>query len=223
MSRSRSPRGEGSRLRDELLDAAESLLAEHRDERSVTIRAIVARAGVSPPALYLHFPDKQALVREVVVRGFADLAETTAAAAAAGGAGGPVGSLRAGVLAYLGWAEANPGRYAALFDARRETQLLAADGTGTSVAFDGLVARVAACQAAGLARAHDPVRTATLLWASEHGLATLRAARDRFPWPPTAQLVDDLLTTIVGVPRGAVEAAARASLGVSPPAPSDAG
>ncbi len=204
MARVRSSRGEGARLRDELLDAAEQLLAEHGDERDVTIRAIVGRAGVTPPALYLHFPDKQALIREVVVRGFDDLARTTGAAAEAAGQAGAVAALRAGVLAYLGWAERYPGRYRALFDARRETQLLRPDGTGTSVAFDGLVARIAAVQAAGAARAGDPERIATLLWAAEHGLATLRVARDRFPWPPPGELVDGLLVTIVGVAPGAL-------------------
>ncbi len=200
MARTRSVRGEGARLRGELLDAAERLLAEHGDERSVTIRAIVGQAGVTPPALYLHFPDKQTLIREVVMRGYDDLARTTAAAAKDARDAGAVAALRAGMLAYLGWAERHPGRYRALFDARRETQLLRADGTGTSVAFDGLVARVAAVQAAGAARDGDPVRIATLLWAAEHGLATLRAARDRFPWPPAEELVDGLIMTVVGVP-----------------------
>ena len=225
MARVRSNRGEGARLRDELLDAAEQLLAEHGDERDVTIRAIVGRAGVTPPALYLHFPDKQALIREVVVRGFEDLARTTAAAAEvageAAGEGGAVAALRAGVLAYLGWAERYPGRYRALFDARRETQLLRPDGTGTSVAFDGLVARIAAVQAAGAARGGDPERIATLLWAAEHGLATLRVARDRFPWPPPGELVDGLLVTIVGVDPAALPTGAPfggAAPGLSPSA-----
>lgn len=200
MPRTRSVRGEGARLREELLDAAEQLLAEQGDERDVTIRAIVGRAGVTPPALYLHFPDKQTLIREVVVRGYDDLARATAAAAEAASDGGAVAALRAGVLTYLGWAERHPGRYRALFDARRETQLLRADGTGTSVAFDGLVARIKACQDAGAARAGDPQRIATLLWAAEHGLAMLRVARNRFPWPPAEELVDDLLATTVGVP-----------------------
>lgn len=215
MARARNLRGEGAQLRDDLLDAAEQLLAEHGDEREVTIRAVVGRVGVTPPALYLHFADKQALIREVVVRGFDDLARTTTAAAQAAGEAGAVAALRAGVLAYLRWAEGHPGRYRALFDARRETQLLRPDGTGTSVAFDGLVARIAAVQAIGAARAGDPERIATLLWAAEHGLATLRVARDRFPWPPPEELVDGLLMTIVGIPPEALPT--RAPLGGAAP------
>lgn len=199
MARKRNPRGQGAQLRDELLDATEDLLAEHGDERAVTIRAIVERVGVTPPALYLHFDSKGALVREVVLRGFSDLARATSHAAEhAAPQGGPLAALRAGMLAYLQWAEQHPGRYAALFQARRETQLLDDEGSGTSVAFEALVARVRACQQAGLARNGDARRIATLLWAAEHGIATLRATRDRFPWPPAEELIDDLLDGLLG-------------------------
>ena len=44
--RTRNPRGEGDRLRGELLDAATDLMAETGDIAKVSLRAIAARAGV---------------------------------------------------------------------------------------------------------------------------------------------------------------------------------
>lgn len=199
MARRRNLRGEGERLREELLDAAEELLADAGDEREVTVRAIVERVGVTPPSLYLHFEDKAALIREVVARRFAALAEATSGAAAEH-PDDPVAALRAGVRAYLTWAQENPGGYAVLFSTHRETQLIRPDGTGGSEAFDNLVARVRRCQEAGLAAAGDPHLVATLIWSAEHGIATLSVARPHFAWPDIDLLVDELLERVVGIP-----------------------
>ena len=61
--RTRSRRGEGDRLRDEILAAVGALLDETKDEAAVSIRAIAERVGVSPPSIYRHFEDKEALLR----------------------------------------------------------------------------------------------------------------------------------------------------------------
>src|SRR6516165_3259790 len=68
--RPRARRGEGEQLRQEIIDAAERLLIETGDERSVSIRAIAGAVGVSPPAVYLHFPDKESLVFAVCSKQF---------------------------------------------------------------------------------------------------------------------------------------------------------
>lgn len=80
--RSRARRGEGDRLRDEILDAAEALLAEKGHPDAVSMRAIAKRVGVSPPAIYLHFEDKQQLFYQCCARGFAALTEVMEQAAA---------------------------------------------------------------------------------------------------------------------------------------------
>ncbi len=199
--RERRARGHGDELREELLDATEALLAERDDERQVTIRSIVDRVGVTPPALYLHFENKQALVRAVVERRFAALAEAIdQAVAEPADDGDAAAALRAGCLAYLDWAQANPGGYAVLFRVRRDTQLVTADEIA-SVAFDNLVGGIRACQEAGVAHVSDPQATAALVWAALHGLATLTPLRTEFPWPPLEGLVDDLLHGVVGTPR----------------------
>jgi AcrR family transcriptional regulator len=200
MARSRNRRGEGDRLREELLDAAEQLLTELGDERAVTIRAIVERVGVTPPSLYRHFETKQDLVREAVARRFGALAKAVGAGAGPAAArGDAAGALRGGCLGYLGWARLEPGGYALLFQGRRDT--LVAEGPSGTEAFEALAGGIAACQQAGVAREGDPERLALLVWASLHGIATLTAARPAIDWPSIDDLVDELLAGIVGLPR----------------------
>jgi AcrR family transcriptional regulator len=202
MSRSRNARGEGERLRHELLDATEDLLAEHGDERAVSIRAITRRVGVTPPSLYLHFDDKEALVTAVVARCFTALADSiTEATRELTANGDAAGALRAGALAYLRWARENPGGYVVLFRSQRDSQLARPDGTTGSQAFDNLVGRVEQCQRTGVGRQGDAHTMATVIWSALHGIATLSNLRDRFPWPAEEQLVDELLGGVVGIPR----------------------
>ena len=201
MARSRSPRGEGDRLRTELLDATEHLLNETGDEREVTVRAIVDRVGVTPPSLYRHFPDKQSLIREAVARRFGSLAEAIRAGRApAAQAGDVAGALRGGCLAYLRWARQEPGGYAMLFSARRDTLL--PGGPSGPAAFVSLESGIEACQQAGVARGGDSFEQALLLWAALHGLATLTVNLAQIDWPETEVLVDGLLGALVGLETG---------------------
>lgn len=201
MTRTRAPRGEGDRLHDELLDAAETLLNETGDERAVTIRAIVDRVGVTPPSLYRHFDSKEDLIRQAVARRFGALARATGEGAGPASERGDVaGALRGGCLGYLRWAEQEPGGYALLFSDRRDT--LISEGPSGTEAFAALTRRIAGCQQAGLAREGDPQHMAMMVWAGLHGLASLTTARPHIDWPPLEQLVDDLLTGLVGLARG---------------------
>ena len=72
-TRARNPRGEGGRLRDQLVRATAELVDELGDTSRLSVRAIARSAGVSPTALYLHFPDRDALVTATCDAGFAGL------------------------------------------------------------------------------------------------------------------------------------------------------
>ncbi|MCW5746960.1 MAG: TetR/AcrR family transcriptional regulator [Alphaproteobacteria bacterium] len=65
----RKPRGEGHTRRDEILAAAQALFLE-QGVRATTIRRIAERVGVSAPALYLYFKDKDAILLELCDRTF---------------------------------------------------------------------------------------------------------------------------------------------------------
>src|SRR5262245_26455064 len=81
--RHRARRGEGDRLRGEILAAAEALLVETANESAVSIRAIADRVGVTPPSIYRHFADKDALLQEVCREVFLRLDDTLEKAASA--------------------------------------------------------------------------------------------------------------------------------------------
>lgn len=53
--------------RDQILDALTELLADRRADE-ITTREIAARAGVSQPTVYRHFPDRTALLAGITAR-----------------------------------------------------------------------------------------------------------------------------------------------------------
>lgn len=59
---------------ERLLDAAEEVLKTHGLD-GATVPRIAAKAGLSPGAIYRRFPDKDALMREVVLRYHTRIAE----------------------------------------------------------------------------------------------------------------------------------------------------
>jgi AcrR family transcriptional regulator len=202
VARPRAARGDGDQLREQLIEATAALLAERGDERAVTIRAIVDAVGVTPPSLYLHFPTKQDLVREVVERRYAALGQAIGQAVAEPAErGDAAAALRAGCLAYLRWAHDDPGGYQVLFGTRRDTQPVPPEGSTHMAAFTSLQQGIGFCQATGVGREGDVTRMATLLWASLHGLATLVPTRPEFGWPTLETMVDELIAGLVGIGR----------------------
>ena len=184
--RPRNPRGEGGRLREQLLQATAELLDEVGDASRVSVRAIARREGVSPTALYQHFPDRDALVTAAVDAGFA--AFNTALRDAAAEGSDPSDALEAMGLAYLAFAERQPALYAILFSARRPAAPAALE---RAEGFAGLVA---------LLRARDPAlddaearELACAVWSSLHGFAILRAALPGIGWPSAERYVRRML------------------------------
>ena len=68
-------RGEGEKLRDEILVAVSELLDETNDELAVSIRAIADRVGVTAPSIYRHFADKDEMLSAVCAVVFVQLTE----------------------------------------------------------------------------------------------------------------------------------------------------
>lgn len=189
--RPRAGRGDGGRLRNELIAATERLLAKTGDEEAVSIRTIADAVGVTPPAIYLHFPDKEALIFEVCAVRFADLDGAVAAAAA--GVADPLEALRAVGRAYVQFGVEHPEQYRVLFLSRR-ARAVDPDELREAAAFHHAVAAVERCVAAGALPADtDPFEIAVELWAIVHGAASLLISTPDFPWP--SDYVDRLLDT----------------------------
>jgi AcrR family transcriptional regulator len=192
--RHRAPRGQGAQLREELVAATERLLATNGNEDAVSIRAIADAVGVSPPAIYLHFPDKDALIFEVCAARFGGL--DSAVEEAAAGIEDPVESLLARGKAYVQFAVVHPEQYRVLFLRPGAGRKLTADELRSTSAFGNLIRAVDRAKDAGAIPPHrDAIETAMELWAVAHGVASLLIGVTDFPWP--TDMADRVLQTYV--------------------------
>lgn len=192
MSRARRPRarrGEGDRLREEILDAASGLLVSTGSEDAVSIRAVADAVGVTPPSIYLHFADKTDLVFAVCEEHFRRFdAEIEAAVA---GSGGPVEELHVRARAYMEFGLQHPEEYRILFMTRPGHTAVGfgAEQVMDATAFIHLVDNVVRCRDAGLLRVDDEAVVSAMLWATVHGLTSLLIAKPDFPWPATPDVL----------------------------------
>ena len=190
VTRERNPRGQGERLRVDLIDAAVDLIAETGSVDGVSLRAAAKRAGVSPMAVYNHFADKEALLVAAVEHCWD---EFQAAIAATLHEPEPSARLRAAGDAYVRFALEHPGRYAVMFSGTRNLPERAVP-IGMS-AFDTLVAMVA-----DILDAHhdgrDPAFVAVQVHTWIHGMVSLLGCAPDGPWPSTEALLDDLMVRL---------------------------
>jgi AcrR family transcriptional regulator len=195
-ARTRNRRGEGDRLRAEILRAASEELAEAGEPELVSIRGVARRAGISAPAVYLHFADKREMLSAAITQSFFELRDTTRSAF--GTDDDPVSCLRAGCRAYLDFAAANPGHYRVLFTTPTGSGGEAARTAGLE-AFSVLVGVIQRCMDAGAAPEGDARSAATNVWVAMHGMATLRSNRPDFDWPGRDEQLDEFLLRLVGI------------------------
>jgi len=206
--RRRAPRGQGERLRDEILDAAERLLLESGDAEAVSIRAVADAVGVTPPSIYLHFEDKNELIFAVCEKHFARLDQVLEAAAAR--STDPLESLRLRGRAYVRFGLDNPEHYRILFMGKPSAtpESFDEERLRTSASFDHLVGAVRTCMDAGVIPQQDPVFVAIGLWTAVHGLTSLLVAKPDFPWPDVERLADHLCTVhVLGLQATGLESA----------------
>lgn len=213
--RIRSRRGEGDRLRDEILDAVGALLDETQDEAAVSIRAIAERVGVSPPSIYRHFADKEALLTAVCADVFAELQHGIAAAVAE--AKGPLDAMERAARCYVEFGLAHPEHYRLVFMramAHEATPLSKDDlmhglAEDSEPASDPLFGGEALAGSQAFKALHDlmgsvlelypkrgrpdPFVMTTTMWMSMHGITSLRITKPDFTWPD----IDDQIAVVI--------------------------
>jgi AcrR family transcriptional regulator len=183
-------------LRDKILDAARELFAEHGYE-AVTMRRIAERVEYSPTAIYLHFKDKDELIRELVTADFAAFSSVFGKVARIGD---PVDRLRAAGRAYIEFGLAHPHHYRLLFESPLPTDH--ADTSPDSSGYLFLRGIVAEAVAAGRFRPEleDVELTAQLCWAGVHGITSLVLGRHgggNIEWRDREALVAAMLDVLV--------------------------
>ena len=197
-SRQRNPRGQGERLRDDIIEAASRLLADPAAP-PLTLRAVAREAGVAATSVYLHFDDIQSLVLAVADRRFGELVQLQDDARSLGT--DPCQRVRAGCLAYCEFGLTYQGHYQVMFANQLPIpEDLAPEQFPGWTAFQQLIAAVADCIGTdpGDQRAFF---TAQLIWQQLHGIVSLRISRPRFPWPPLADTVTEAVDRLLAAPR----------------------
>ena len=80
--RPRNVRGEGEKLRGEIVDAAVKVLSALGPEEQFSLRSVAKRAKIAAPSIYIHFADRNALLLAVLEKLFAEQVAIRAAAEA---------------------------------------------------------------------------------------------------------------------------------------------
>lgn len=180
--RERNARGQGARLREEIVLAAVRLIDEAGAD-ALTLRAIAREAGISAPSIYDHFDDVERILSAVIGNCFVEL--TGDVVAAQDGLSDPVQRLQAGCEAYLRYAVRCPQRYALLFvrEHPADSEIGEEEKAIGEAAFATLVAGIEDCVRAGRSDSTDPYADAVALWSGLHGYSSLRSTHEGFPWP----------------------------------------
>lgn len=193
-TRGRNPRGQGERLRTEIVEATLCLLDELGDDQALSMRAVARAVGIAATSVYLHFPDRDALVLAALESCHRDLMDAIEKAEAA--EADPVAKLRAR-LRHLGtWVREHSGLYKVLHEStlnqRSDMAFKRELGERTTQA-------VRRCMDAGLAPADDPEAVSLDLRAAVHGAVSMRINQPDLPWPPLAEQVDRFVAKLLGV------------------------
>ncbi|GAA3632783.1 TetR/AcrR family transcriptional regulator [Lentzea roselyniae] len=207
--RRRNRRGEGGKLREEIIAAAIALLDEGGDERAVTLRSVARKAGIAAPSIYAHFADQPSIMLAVVQQEMDRLAAALREADEKAGQD-PRQRLFAVCNAYLDVARQHPQRYRIMFGG-----LWTPSVEDTSITDDELESLGAealtlladvlgACVEAGIAHDSDDLYgDAVALWLGLHGLAHQRAVVRKMPGP--ADVAERLITALAHLKSGSLE------------------
>jgi AcrR family transcriptional regulator len=175
---------EREEVRTRILDAARELFANEGFE-AVTMRRIADRIEYSPTAIYFHFRDKEALLKELCDNDFAALAHQFADIARVGD---PIERLRLTGYAYARFGIEHPNHYRLMFmtphppidPAGQELE----KGNPEEDAYAFLKVIVTDAIAAG--RFREGLGDADLLsqtiWAAMHGVISLQIAKCNDAW-----------------------------------------
>lgn len=194
--RYRKRKGEGHVRRQEILESARHLFLSEGYGQT-TIRRIAARAGVTSTALYLYFPNKDAILLEICDQTFAKLIERIDAIRGQGG--GAMVMLRRFMEAYVRFGLEHPDEYRLTFMGntregmpyghRGEAVDPDAPGAQGPRSFAMLQEHVEAVIAEGLFRPMDAGTAAELIWSAGHGFVSLLITFPQFAWSDREELI----------------------------------
>ena len=203
-TRLRARRGEGDRLREEILDAAQRLLVETEDADCVSIRAIGQAVGVTAPSIYRHFDDKDVLIRAVSERSFLQWDEL--AAKALEEVDDPLSVIRTLAQSFLQFGLKHPGPYRVMMMTPSASGRLdhlgngAGNGPQACLGAGPLITAARAASEQGLID-ESPEAVGVMVWTAVHGVISLHIVTpqvtDRTPEAQLDQLLDAITTGVL--------------------------
>lgn len=179
--RQRNARGEGDRLRTDLLDAAAELMAEHGSVDGISLRAVARCAGVSATAVYRHFDDHVELLQEAVRHCWINFLDALESARDAGT--DPFDAFHRCGLAYATFATTRPGQYRVLFSGRIE---IAAETAVVAEATFQILVDLVEAMLTELSDDRSAHFVAVQVHTWIHGIVDLSSGHPHDDWPPVA-------------------------------------
>lgn len=160
-----------SSLQERIAAAAQELYLEQGIE-GLSMRKVADRVGVSAPAIYRHYKNKEDLLKVIVIEGLRILESYLQPALRAPA---PIDRLTALVDSYLRFALEQPKYFdfAFLIPTPTNEQLGEELARNEWDTFRMAVEQVSGCMEQGVFRKGDPLETAIMVWAQAHGLVTL--------------------------------------------------
>jgi AcrR family transcriptional regulator len=191
--RQRARRGQGERLRTEIIDAASRMLAATGQVGELSLRAVAREVGVAATSIYLHFRSLDELILAVKIRYFEEFGAALQRAADEAGEA-PLARVRARGHAYARYGLAHRGKYFVMFSSEMVPAHLLPKATylGFEV-FDAVRQEIAAVTGSE----EDSHLRGVHVWTALHGSVTLRTVRRTFPWPDLDQEIDDLIDRLL--------------------------
>jgi len=192
--------------RDRILDAAREMFVKDGVE-AVTMRAIAEKIEYTPTAIYHHFRDKDALLRELAEH---DAGELARAFQRIGKIEDPVERLHRIGYAYLRFGLENPSHYRFLFMTPSKERAGGPEKKKSSEASYGFLRQaVSDAIASGRLRPEltDPDQVSVICWSITHGVVSLTIVFQpdqwiRWPDPSRAGelAIDALLRGLLALP-----------------------
>lgn len=221
-----SPRlkAQTSDLKNKIIAVAWQQIAES-GAASLSLRAIARELGITAPAIYNYFPDRDALVTALIIEAYLSLGDSQLVARDAIPADDPAGRIWATGQAYRQWAIRDPQRYQLIFgtpipgyvapydqifpaaarslgalvsiiDGLRTANRL--DCTGLPLPPPELDLQFQAWKTYGGEAQVVSLSVAVLIWGRVHGLVSLEIANAFPPYAPSVEaLYDYELTAII--------------------------
>ena len=195
--RRRNPRGQGERLRSELLDAAAEIVATDGNARGLSLSSVARAVGIAATSVYLHFPDIEQLKHALVDRGYTKMNSRRGEATA--GITDPGTLVLARWRAYAHFAIDNPGLYRLMYGSELPPAKAfdMPDSPGRHAFMDAVQSIARAQQAGRVTATDDPFRLTSLVWAAVHGLVSLRMDRPNFPWTDLDAMIDETVRRLL--------------------------